>query len=953
MKTLLRSVFLGEATDSESLFAQNYHALIDSGLGFDQTQDVVIWNYIQDFFKGHGHLPSLQTIRTHFERVQENEVIDRLERLAQVKPRTRGDFLTHLESKAEDRRTKQVLELAKEMATIAQTGLTIKDIKGNEHKLLGAVDAVRHILDRSHDLVAPTLGGKLSGNVVTDGDDFLARYDRIKNDPQYGIGCFTGIRQVDEVLKGAKKHELWVHAGFTGSLKSSFALQWVYNQAVYYRNSSVYFSLEMPYTQVRNMLYVMHTAHEKFAPIREKMGIKGIGLDYEKLKNGLLSPNEEQFLREYVVPDFNKKSTAPPIGPHPVDAQDYGDIFIEVADPDKSDFNMVDLRSRAELIYSKTPFSMIVVDHAGLMGSRKRYGSTTESLNEVIRDLKKMAMGFNRGMGIAVLTLFQISREGYRSAEKNGGKYNLTHLSYSNECLSQGTPIPTNRGVVPIEEVRPGMQVWSRSGWKQVLDFFDQGVRPVWRVTNDRGEHLDATENHRLRVLRNEEIQWCRVDGLQEGDWLLSTEGCYPWPESPPSLFPLPEADHPVEHLTESLSYLLGVWDGDGCYRRAKIAFTGNRKEKTIRQKIQTSFREVFGEELLSYDFKSRPGSFDEVSLANPTRTFWFESVAGPRGEKVPEVIWKSPCNLVSSYLKGLFDTDGWVNNRGIVGLKMKNEGFLREVQLLLTNLGIDSKLEFHATTLKKTGKTYPGWTLRIRGSKSKRLFQKRVGFSELHKQNMLESTFVESSKDKRVYPVGRLFASLASEYTPYAMITSGRIPRSHYNAVNKATKDGLVSRGAILTLLKIMEEDGIQDVRANLLKEVLSRKLTRVVKISKHIRDDHVFDIQVDGDHEFQSGPFLSHNCERSADILTTSWIDDDLRKINRALLQCLKSRDQAPFERCPMRVEFTCRRIVTDNTSIDEIENRIQATKQVEDDGSPYRKRPQKKEVDFGFGG
>jgi hypothetical protein len=30
--------------------------------------------------------------------------------------------------------------------------------------------------------------------------------------------------------------------------------------------------------------------------------------------------------------------------------------------------------------------------------------------------------------------LFQINREGYKNAEKNGGSYNLTHLSYANEA---------------------------------------------------------------------------------------------------------------------------------------------------------------------------------------------------------------------------------------------------------------------------------------------------------------------------------------------------------------------------------------------------------------------------------------------------------------------------------------------------------------------------------------
>ena len=77
---------------------------------------------------------------------------------------------------------------------------------------------------------------------------------------------------------------------------------------------------------------------------------------------------------------------------------------------------------------------MLTIDHAGLMQSRNRHSSTTERLNEVLRDAKRLAMSFNRGMGIAVNALFQISREGYRAAEKNGGRYNLTHLSYANEA---------------------------------------------------------------------------------------------------------------------------------------------------------------------------------------------------------------------------------------------------------------------------------------------------------------------------------------------------------------------------------------------------------------------------------------------------------------------------------------------------------------------------------------
>lgn len=1383
MKNLLRSVFAVDPGDSLVLFGQNYHHLVESGLGFDQEEERVMWEVIQDFFRAHGHVPSVQTLRSHFTSIHETEVVDRLERVALIKPKTRGDFLAYLEDKAKDRRERLTLELLDQTRQIIATGVKSKDAKGKETKLLGSLDAIRYFLDRSHGLVAPTLGGTLSGNVVQDGESLLARYDRIKADPRHGVGQYCGIRDIDITINGAKRHELWIHAAFTGGLKcvagdtevwdlgsgslrtvreihesgdlptvhgfdettgrmrtaqvdavaqqgvrdiyrvtsetgknvrvsgnhpfltpdgwveaadlaeeayvavpaalpnavesrftddeivvlgyllgdgtlkediglsngnpgvlvdfirrlrrmgyreasgeteyatfpyyriayeretvvgirvsratgqstrwvspmrllldrlglygtdaatkflppemwaiedrqawlflaalwstdgrvavespvghrkprpklwivlksralvvgisrllerlgvpcavrpvtvtyegtprqfwqaeittnagkrrflenvdvrgkevevveclstlddlpisedwmpasaleklpdnlrvptrtggwyyaryakekrrvnrdvfrklaeasgssdlmamasselrwervcverdgqemtydlsvpglhnfvangfvthnSTYALHWAYIQAVYFGFSSCYFSLEMPYTQCRNLIYAMHSAHEDFAEVRAKLGITTLGIDYEKIRDGRLPPNEEQFFREYVVPDLNRNGTVPHKGQYSLDPADYGDIHIHVPDPDKSDFTINDLRSYAELLYSKTPFSSLFVDHAGLMAARQRYSSTTDKLNEVIRDLKRLAMSFNRGMGMAVVALFQISREGYRAAEKNGGRYNLTHLSYANECISRTTKILCDSGILNVEDVKPGMHVWSRSGWKPVLDFFNQGVRPVWRVTNNRGEQIEATANHRLRVIRDETVQWCRVDALQEGDWLVSIEGDYPWPEKAPLL---PDSRCLSQRLTDSLAYLLGAWDGDGCYRDTKIAFTGNRAEKNVRKHIRSAFRETFGEDLLSYEFDSRPGSFDEESLFNYERTRWFEILAGPRGKKVPEVIFRAPRHLVAAYMRGLWDTDGWVNNQGVVGLKMKSESFLREVQILMTALGIDTMLEPNETTLEKTGKTYPGWTLRVRGTESRRRFQHEIGFSEAHKVKLLENTFVETPKDKRMYPVGHTFAAVASDHTPYAMITSGRLKKAHQNAVRKAKVDGVVSHGAISTVLRVMEEDGAMDARADILREVLSRRITRVIKVEADVREEQVYDLEVDGDHEFQTGPFLSHNCERSADVVTAAWLDDDLRKLDRVIFQCLKSRDQKPFDRVPVRVEFPSRRLMTnDDLSIEEIDERVRSAKEKRAGDTDERgrgrgnKKPAKKESD-----
>ena len=421
MKTLLRSTFRVDPSDDADLFLRNAQALRDSGLSYDIQEDEAIWTWVQDFTLQYHHVPDVTTLRGHFEAVGQMTVVDRLDTLSIERARTQGDFLKLMEARADDRRLRMTSEILREAANIATTGITIKDGKKEEH-LRGPIHALRYVVDRAAEVVAPSTGMRLSGNVTHDGLSIKTAYERVESDPLAGMGQLTGIEQMDIVMKGSKRGELWTHAAFTGGMKSTFAINWHYNQAIFYRHSSILFSLEMPYTQVRSILVAIHTAHPKFAEARAEFKL-GKSLDYTKFRDGELSKEEKEFLFEYVIPDLGDEKN------------NYGNLHIEVSDPDKSDFNMNDVRSRSELLYSKDPaIRMLTLDHAGLMASRNRYNSTTERLNEVLRDAKRMAMNFNRGSGIAVNTLFQISREGFKAAEKNGGQYNLTHLSYANEA---------------------------------------------------------------------------------------------------------------------------------------------------------------------------------------------------------------------------------------------------------------------------------------------------------------------------------------------------------------------------------------------------------------------------------------------------------------------------------------------------------------------------------------
>lgn len=423
MKVLVRSVIKCAPSDDPELMIRNFQALRESGIIFDIPEDEAIWNFTREFVLQHQHVPDVSSVKSYFDRNSQVTVLDRLDVVSVDKPKFQGDFVQVLDSSIEDRKIRKLSEIIKDTARVLDTGLAIKEGKGKPDRILkGPIQATRYFMDRSHEILTPNNGGSLYGDVTSDGESFKSEYERVKEDPLAGMGQLSGIKQMDEAIKGCKRGELWTHAAFTGGMKSTFAFNWVYNQAVYYRHSSVLFSLEMPYPQVRRILYSIHSCHPKFDDIRKKLGI-GRSLDYEKIRDGELSPDAERFLINHVVPDFGNQENR------------YGKIHIEVADPDKSDYTVNDMNSRLQFLYQKDPgIRMVVADHAGLFQSRSKYNSTTDRLNEVLRDLKRLSMSFNRGMGIAIVALFQISREGYKAAEKSGGRYNLTHLSYANEA---------------------------------------------------------------------------------------------------------------------------------------------------------------------------------------------------------------------------------------------------------------------------------------------------------------------------------------------------------------------------------------------------------------------------------------------------------------------------------------------------------------------------------------
>lgn len=686
------------------------------------------------------------------------------------------------------------------------------------------------------------------------------------------------------------------------SHNTSFALNWAYNLVTRYRSSVFYVTLEMPYEQVRQMIFAMHTENPKFS----QMGFKP--LDYEKIKYGTLNPEEEAFF-QLVIKDFCTN-------------EEYGSF--EVWGPD-DDVTTDDIRIEAELKHHQSEIHLLVIDHGGLVEPRKKKRSKdyTIELNSIIRDTKKIALHFNHGEKIPVLLLFQINREGKDYADKMEGRYKLKALSYANECLLEGTLVRTDLGLIPIEEVPIGARVWSSTGWKSVLDNFNNGVRDLVTVELANGLFIEVTEDHLFRTLGPSGIGWEKASDLLGKYTLIDISGGTLTTATAPFLPDLViekfekasgEQGTPLvtpKVMTEDLAYLMGCHDGDGQklddYR---VGWTGNRLEVQVRDSIRSKFLACFGHPIALCQHPSRQGSFDLEKWSKPLHR-WFDLVGMDRKPSVSPYVLRSSPSIQGQYLKGVWDADGSINNQGNLSLGMSSDklNLIHQIQLIMLGLGVSCYVLQDTQELK--GQSYSRHTIWVTSwAAKKRLLELTGGFTEQPKQDRLQKSLLVARRETQLWPVGEMYLHLFSTYRSMGMT------RRCVVAARSVTKgDQLVPQRALEDLLSTLipiQGDPILNLLRNLLANTLPVQVTSITARGS----GPVYDLGVTGDHEYSTGGVFTHNCERSADIVTTTYLNDDHRKQGTTLFDCLKRRDGAHFEPFIARVNWPTRRIINHDT-------------------------------------
>lgn len=406
MRGILKSVLDLDGSVTQENLVLNFQKLVTSKIEWTQPADQRIYAFATTYFHRHLEMPAKQTLVDYFHK--DGEVTERIKDLEVDPSYIRTNFAHLLQSTFEEQSKVKAALVLTQAKDIVTKGLTID---GETKK--GLRDAFLFFMQNAYPLMSADSDSKIRGNLRMDGQEVWDSYLAAKADKSIAWGKFCGLNEIDKIVHGIKKGELWIHAAYTGELKTTFALNWVYNLVTRYRSNVCYVTLEMPYEQVRMMIYVMHSTHAKF----KAKGFKP--LDYDKVRGGDLSPEEELFYQQ-VIEDFCNN-------------EDYGEFH--TWGPDE-DVTIDDIRMEAELRNQQDELSLLVIDHGGIVEPRKRKRSKdyVVELNSVLRDAKKLALHFNHGKKIPVLLLFQINREGKAYADKMEGRYKLSALSYANEA---------------------------------------------------------------------------------------------------------------------------------------------------------------------------------------------------------------------------------------------------------------------------------------------------------------------------------------------------------------------------------------------------------------------------------------------------------------------------------------------------------------------------------------
>lgn len=695
---------------------------------------------------------------------------------------------------------------------------------------------VRDILDRAESAIFDVAQSRTTSEIVPIGGLLGEEIDRISAaSEQKGLtGASSGLRDLDKITSGFQNSNLIILAARPAMGKTSLALGIARHLGVNARLPVVVFSLEMSSSEIA----------QRFIATEARV-------DSTRMRSG--DVREEDWIR--IQDACNRLSDAP--------------IYVD----DTAGINLMEIRSKARRLKMKEPnLGLIMIDYLQLMSSGSHEENRVQEISQISRQLKVLA----RDLNVPVIALSQLSR----GVESRTDKRPLLSDLRESGCLTGDSLVflPDTGERVRMDAMRGRIgecvlavnpETWEFER-RVVTHAFSTGIKPVYRLTLASGRTIRATGNHRFRLLGD----WQRLDQLQVGDRIAVP-------------LELPADTHGA--MTPDEAALLAHLIGDGCtLPRHAIQYT--TAERSLAELVGRLATSVFGSAVAPRVnvertwFQTYLPATQRLARGrrNPIAA-WLDGLGafGHRAweKRVPALVFEQSDELIAGFLRHLWSTDGsvWASADGRSSrlyYATTSRELAHDVRHLLLRLGINAAVRVRDDARSQ----HRSYTVDIESHEAQYTFVTAVGclgkraVHLLAIRTMLEARVANGNVD--VIPAAawhsivkpqlvaagvttrELHAGLGMKYSGSALYRSG-LGRDRARRVAKITgsaqlqhlADGQVTWDAV----KSIELEG----------------------------EEEVFDLTVDGLHNFVADDIVVHNSiEQDADVVMFIYRDDYYNK-------------------------------------------------------------------------
>lgn len=434
------------------------------------------------------------------------------------------------------------------------------------------------------------------------------------------------------------------------------------------------------------------------------------------------------------------------------------------------------------------------------------------------------------------------------------------------QCIEENQRVLTKKGLVKIKDINVGEKVWTKIGFVEVINKFNNGLKKCFKVITKYGYEIIATDNHVFLTVDENGIYEKELKDIKVGDNTILLHGV---PNSITEYVPLINTfTKPLRNISndkgvfgqmvhnqykpiktpnvldEKLAYIIGYIDGNGYIERERTtSISCHSTFVEIQDKIVSYMKDIFDIEV-TFKKKRNENCSKCLLLGIEGTNFLIENdLAKNKAEfvSIPKKIYESPSSVQLAYLSGLFDADGSASNpkKGGYSFTTISKNLSYEFKTLLMANGILCKSR-HEVREQENWKDLYSFTI--------------VGGYNQHK---LVELFKESIKIQKANFISKRDCIL----TPYCRKNSGIINRNFVKV-----DDQFISQAKFINY---------EEYNGTMLAK------DEIVDIIPLEHEMQVYDIQLAEENKFWCEGFYVHNCgRRSALMLSMSIVHPDSKE-------------------------------------------------------------------------